>query len=244
MERHTSTSFDEDLKAIDGLIHDMGELAGTMVAAAARALITSDVALAQRIISDDALMDAYQRNLDERAITLIAKRQPVAQDLRFVVGAIRMAADLERIGDLAKNIAKRVGAVGDSVAPRELSHSIEIMAQAVIAQVSAAVSLYEQRDAKGLIKLRDEDEKIDVQYTSIFRELLTYMMEDPRNITSCTHLLFCAKNLERIGDHVTNIAENAYYVQTGLQLPLNRPKQDETGLVVEAAGQSISTGKD
>lgn len=228
MKRHTVTSFDDDLKAIDGLIHDMGDLAGKMVAGAARALVTSDDALAKRVISDDTMMDDYQRDLDERAITLIAKRQPVAQDLRFVVGAIRMAADLERIGDLAKNIAKRAGVVGDSVGPRELSHSIETMAQAVIVQVSAAVAFYEARNAEGLAQLRNDDEKIDVQYTAIFRELLTYMMEDPRNITACTHLLFCAKNLERIGDHVTNIAENAYYVQTGRQLPLNRPKQDET----------------
>lgn len=232
MGEHTVTSFDEDLDAIDGLIRDMGDLAGAMVAASARSLVTSDGALAQRVISDDALMDARQRELDDRAITLIAKRQPVAQDLRSVVGAIRMAADLERIGDLAKNIAKRVGAVGDGVAPRDLSHSIEVMAQAVIAQVGTAIDRYEARDADGLVRLRDEDEKIDVQYTAAFRELLTYMMEDPRNITACTHLLFCAKNLERIGDHVTNIAENAYYVLTGRQLPLNRPKHDETAVSV------------
>jgi len=228
MGQHTVTSFDEDLDAIDRLIHDMGDLADAMVAASARALLASDAAMAQRVVSDDAAMDAAQRELDERAITLIAKRQPVAQDLRSVVGAIRMAADLERIGDLAKNIAKRVGAVGDNAVPRALSHSIETMSQAVIAQIDRAIARYEARDHEGLARLRDEDEKIDVQYTSVFRELLTYMMEDPRNITACTHLLFCAKNLERIGDHVTNIAENAYYVLTGRQLPLNRPKRDET----------------
>jgi phosphate transport system protein len=233
MGEHTVTSFDEDLDAIDTLIRDMGDLADSMVAASARSLVTSDIALAQRVISDDAVMDARQRELDDRAITLIAKRQPVAQDLRSVVGAIRMAGDLERIGDLAKNIAKRVGAVGEGVAPRELSHSIEVMAQAVIGQIDAAIALYESRDDEGLIRLRDEDEKIDVQYTSVFRELLTYMMEDPRNITACTHLLFCAKNLERIGDHVTNIAENAYYVLTGRQLPLNRPKRDETAMAIK-----------
>jgi phosphate transport system protein len=232
LREHTVTSFADDLNAINGLIHDMGDLADAMVAASARSLTTSDTALAQRVISDDAVMDARQRDLDDRAITLIAKRQPVAQDLRFVVGAIRMAADLERIGDLAKNIAKRVGAVGEAAAPRPLSHSIEAMSEAVIGQIDAAIAHYEARDPQGLIRLRDEDEKIDVQYTAIFRELLTYMMEDPRNITACTHLLFCAKNLERIGDHVTNIAENAYYVLTGRQLPLDRPKQDETSMAV------------
>ena len=232
MGQHTVTSFDEDLEAIDRLIRAMGDLADAMVAASARSLVTSDTALAQRVVSDDAAMDAHQRELDDRAITLIARRQPVAQDLRVVVGAIRMAADLERIGDLAKNIAKRVGAVGDGVAPRDPSHSIEAMAQAVIGQIDAAIARYEARDHEGLARLRDEDEKIDVQYTAVFRELLTYMMEDPRNITACTHLLFCAKNLERIGDHVTNIAENAYYVLTGRQLPLDRPKRDETAMAV------------
>ena len=228
MSGHIVSSFDEDLKRIGGLIRDMGGLAGTMMADATRALTRSDEALAQRVVSDDAVMDARQRELDERAITLIARRQPMAEDLRAAVGAIRMAGDLERIGDLAKNIAKRVGAVGQGTAPRELSHSIDSMAELVLAQVGAVVERYMAGDAPALARLRDDDERIDEKYTSVFRELLTYMMEDPRNITACTHLLFCAKNLERIGDHVTNIAENAYYVLTGELLPPNRPKLDET----------------
>jgi phosphate transport system protein len=182
------------------------------------------------VVSQDALMDARQRDLDERAITLIARRQPVAADLRMVVGAIRMAADLERIGDLAKNIAKRVGAVGEAVAPRRFAHGIEAMTALVLRQVEGVIRKYEMRDAEGLSALRADDEKIDIQYTAVFRELLTYMMEDPRNITACTHLLFCAKNLERIGDHVTNIAENAYYVLTGRQLSPDRPRTDETAI--------------
>lgn len=227
MGQHTVTSFDQDLEHLDRLIRDMGDLAGAMTQAATRALLYADNALAQRVISDDAVMDAKQRELDESAITLIAKRQPMAQDLRAVVGAIRMAADLERIGDLAKNISKRVGAVGGS-APRGLTQPIDTMASMVLEQVRAVVDFYVSRQDEALVKLRDDDEKIDLQYTSVFRELLTYMMEDPRNITACTHLLFCAKNLERIGDHVTNIAENAYYIITGMQLPVQRPKQDET----------------
>ena len=234
MGEHTVTSFDEELDHIDRLIRQMSDLAGAMLDASTRALIDTDSALAQRAISDDAVMDARQRELDERAITLIAKRQPMAQDLRAVVGAIRMAGDLERIGDLAKNIAKRVSAVGQGATPRNLSHGIEAMAELVLGQVQGVIGLYAARDADGLRALRMDDEKIDVKYTAVFRELLTYMMEDPRNITSCTHLLFCAKNLERIGDHVTNIAENAYYVVTGEQLPVNRPKLDETALAVLA----------
>jgi phosphate transport system protein len=227
MSEHTVTAFDEDLGQIGGLIRNMDELAGTMVGGATRALLVGDVALAQRIVSDDAVMDALQRQLDERAITLIAMRQPMANDLRAVVGSIRMAGDLERIGDLAKNIAKRVGAVGQSSVPRELSYSIDGMAQLVLEQVRGVIDRYDARDAAGLAALRNDDERIDVKYTAVFRELLTYMMEDPRNITACTHLLFCAKNLERIGDHVTNVAENAYYVLTGDQLPADRPKADE-----------------
>lgn len=232
MGQHIVASFDEELAHLDRLIRDMGALAASMTQAATRALLSTDNALAQRVISDDVLMDARQRELDESAVMLIARRQPMAQDLRAVVGAIRMAADLERIGDLAKNIAKRVGAVGKDPAPRSLTHSIDAMADLVLAQVEAVVDNYVSRQPEELARLRDEDEKIDVHYTSVFRELLTYMMEDPRHITACTHLLFCAKNLERIGDHVTNIAENAYYILTGDQLPVQRPKLDETHTTV------------
>lgn len=234
MGEHTVTSFDEELEHIDRLIRDMGDLAGSMVSGSTRALLTSDNALAQRVVSDDAIMDAKQRELDDSSVTLIAKRQPMAQDLRAVVGAIRMAADLERVGDLAKNIAKRVGAVGQTSTPRNLSHSIDTMASLVLEQVEKVISHYVARDTEALKTLRADDEKIDIQYTAVFRELLTYMMEDPRNITACTHLLFCAKNLERIGDHVTNIAENAYYVMTGTLLPANRPKVDETAAMSAA----------
>jgi phosphate transport system protein len=232
MREHTVTAFDQDLKAVDRLIHEMSDLAAAMVGSATRALLDLDNALAQSVVSQDKVMDAMQRDLDERAITLIARRQPVAGDLRSVVGAIRMAADLERIGDLAKNIAKRVGAVGEAVPPRRFAHGIDAMTDLVLGQVEGVVRQYEERDAEGLSGLRADDEKIDIQYTAVFRELLTYMMEDPRNITACTHLLFCAKNLERIGDHVTNIAENAYYIVTGRQLSPDRPKQDETATLL------------
>jgi phosphate transport system protein len=234
MGEHTVSSFDQDLEHIDKLIREMSDLAASMVRDAIRALLHTDAAAAQRIISEDAVMDAKQREIDDSAITLIAKRQPMAQDLRAVLGAIRMAGDLERIGDLAKNVAKRVGAVGEGSTPRGLSHGIDDMATLVLAQIKGVIAAYAARKPDDLRTLRVDDEKIDLKYTSVFRELLTYMMEDPRNITACTHLLFCAKNLERIGDHMTNIAENAYYVLTGSQLPANRPKQDETATTVLA----------
>jgi len=235
MGQHTVSSFDIELNEIDRLLHAMSETAARMVEMSIKSLLTSDSGLAQRVISEDAIMDAHQRDLDNRAITLIGKRQPMAQDLRAVLGSIRMAGDLERIGDLAKNIGKRVGAVGATSIPRKLSHGIEGMSKLVLGQVGQVIDKYVSRDAPGLSELRDDDEKIDVRYTAVFRELLTYMMEDPRNITACTHLLFCAKNLERIGDHVTNIAENAYYVVTGDQLPAARPKHDETSAAIVGA---------
>lgn len=235
MGEHTVSQFDTELDEIDRLIRAMGETADTMVASSIRALLRGDAAQAQRVISEDAIMDTHQRELDDRAITLIARRQPMAQDLRAVVGAIRMAGDLERIGDLAKNIAKRVSAVGQATMPKSLTHGIDAMATMVLSQVKSVVDQYVARDAEALSALRADDEKVDVRYTAVFRELLTYMMEDPRNITACTHLLFCAKNLERIGDHVTNIAENAYFVLTGEQLPVARPKHDETTAAIAGA---------
>lgn len=234
MEKHIVAAFDEDLDHIDRLIREMGELGVSMVAGATNALLLTDRALSQRVISDDVIMDAKQREVDDSAVVLLAKRQPMASDLRSVVSAIRMGTDLERIGDLAKNIAKRVDAVGQSASPRPLTTSISTMSDAVVSQIVNVMALYTSRDASGLERLRADDEKVDAQYTAVFRELLTYMMEDPRNITACTHLLFCAKNLERIGDHVTNIAENAYYVVTGAQLPASRPKVDETAASLPA----------
>jgi phosphate transport system protein len=228
MREHTVTAFDQDLKAVDRLIHEMSDLAAAMVGSATRALLDLDNALAQNVVSQDKVMDAMQRDLDERAITLIALRQPVAGDLRSVVGAIRMAADLERIGDLAKNIAKRVGAVGEAAPPRRFAHGIDAMTDLVLGQVEGVVRKYEERDAEGLSGLRAEDEKIDIQYTGVFRELLTYMMEDPRNITASTPLLFIAKNIERIGDHATNIAETVHYLVTGESPAGERPKNDTT----------------
>lgn len=232
---HTVTSFDEELNEIDRLILDMSGQAAQMVEDATEALLQNDENLASRVVAADRTMDARQRDVDARVVTLIGRRQPMAQDLRAVVGALRMSADLERIGDLSKSVAKRVGAIGRAPVSGTLSTSIEAMSTLVLAQVRAVIELYVARDAEGLETLRAEDEKIDIRYTAIFRELLTYMMEDPRVITTCTHLLFCAKNLERIGDHVTNIAENAYYVVTGLQLPAKRPKRDETSAPVQPA---------
>ncbi len=235
MSEHIVSRYDDELKDVQRRIAEMGGMAERLVDLSVRALTRLDTTMANAVIADDRRLDQVQRETEELAIMIIARRQPMALDLREVIGAMRISNDLERIGDLAKNIAKRVGSVGISATPRDLSHSIDSMAQLVLIQVQGVIEEYAARDAQALAKLRADDERIDVKYTSVFRELLTYMMEDPRNITACTHLLFCAKNLERIGDHVTNIAENAYYVLTGTQLPANRPKLDETAIPAPAA---------
>ncbi|WP_062206335.1 phosphate signaling complex protein PhoU [Aureimonas sp. AU12] len=228
MENHIVSSYDEELKFILRRISEMGGHAERMVEQAVAALIRSDWGLAQSVVADDILLDAAQREIDERAIMTIAKRQPMAHDLREIVGAIRISSDLERIGDLGKNIAKRVIAVHDHAQPIQLVRGIEHMSELALSQLKEVLDAYATRDHVRAEEIRTNDAEIDAMYTSIFRELLTYMMEDPRNITSCTHLLFSAKNIERIGDHATNIAETIYYIQTGRQIETDRPKGDST----------------
>jgi phosphate transport system protein len=152
----------------------------------------------------------------------------VAADLREIIGTLRIAADLERVGDLGKNTAKRVIAVAGTGVPRKLARGIEHLSELALVQLKEVLDVYSTRSAEKANAIRERDEEIDAMYTSLFRELLTYMMEDPRNITTCTHLLFCAKNIERIGDHATNIAETIYYMTTGSQPEGERPKDDSS----------------
>ncbi|SIP96345.1 phosphate uptake regulator, PhoU [Rhizobium sp. RU33A] len=228
---HIYSAFDEELKFLMRRISEMGGLAEQMVAESVRALVNSDAALAQKVISDDVLMDAMEREIGDKAIVTIAKRQPVASDLREIIGALRIAADLERVGDLGKSNSKRVVAVQATGVPRKLARGLEHLSDLALAQLKEVLDVYTTRSAEKAKSIRDRDEEIDAIYTSLFRELLTYMMEDPRNITSCTHLLFCAKNIERIGDHATNIAETIYYMTTGAQPEGERPKEDLTSSV-------------
>jgi phosphate transport system protein len=199
------------------------------------ALVNSDLDLARKVILDDAVLDEGQREIDEKAIVIIAKRQPVADDLREIIGAIRISADLERVGDLGKNIAKRAVAVTETRQPPSLFRGLQALADLALTQLKDVLDVYASRDVERIAFTRDRDEQIDAVYTSLFRELLTYMMEDPRNITACTHMLFCAKNIERIGDHATNIAETVYYIVTGKQMPPERPKEDRSHRVTVSA---------
>ncbi|MGD9740333.1 MAG: phosphate signaling complex protein PhoU [Bauldia sp.] len=229
-DNHIVSAFDDDLKDIARNVAEVGGLAEQMVDRAITALMRTDVDSAERVIEDDRRIDRLQREIEEKAILLIARRQPMARDLREVVAAIRIAADLERVGDLAKNIGKRVIALQGQLQPPSLLHGVEHLAQLGIEQLKNVLDAYARRNVAQALAVWNRDEEIDALYTSLFRELLTYMMEDPRNITFCTHLLFCAKNIERIGDHATNIAETVHYQITGVPLTEERPKNDRSSL--------------
>jgi phosphate transport system protein len=236
---HIVSAYDEELKYLSKRIAAMGGHAERMVEQAVTALVNADPGLAQKVIRDDTVLDEGQREIDDKAIIIIAKRQPMASDLREIVGTIRISADLERVGDLAKNVAKRVVAVTDGRQPTSLFRGLEALSNLALTQLKEVLDVYASRSVEKIGFVRDRDDQIDAMDTSLFRELLTYMMEDPRNITPCTHLLFCAKNIERIGDHATNIAETIYYIVTGDQLPAERPKGDKTDKISLSETQPV-----
>jgi phosphate transport system protein len=230
MSEHTIKAFDADLQDLTRVVVEMGGLAERQIVNALEALEKHDTALAQRVIADDAKIDALQREVEEKAILTIARRQPMAVDLREVVGALRLANDLERIGDLAKNIAKRVGALDTDFQPQQVMRGVEHMTDLVLGALKEVLDSFAHRDVARALAVWRGDEEIDAVNNSLFRELLTYMMEDPRNISYCIHLLFCAKNIERMGDHATNIAETVYYMVEGHALAEERPKGDTTAM--------------
>src|SRR5258707_3703365 len=228
MDQHTIKAFDTDLQDIARMVAEMGGMAERQIAESVQALAKRDTKLAQRVVSLDPAIDALQREVEERAILTIARRQPMAVDLREIVAALRVSNDLERIGDLAKNIGKRVGALEGDFYPSKLLRGVEHMASLVLGQLKQVLDAYASRDLPSALAVWKGDEEIDAMCTSLFRELLTYMIEDPRNITFCIHLMFCAKNIERMGDHATNIAETVYYMIEGHALADQRPKGDTT----------------
>jgi phosphate transport system protein len=230
MPDHIVRSYDDELSDLSQKIAEMGGLAEQQVADSVGALARHDGALAQRIITADLRIDKLQRQVEESAVGMIARRQPMAQDLREIMAAIHIATDLERVGDLAKNTAKRVFAVESHFAAQRLVAGVEHIAELSLAQLKNVLDAYASRDLEAAHSVWQRDDEIDAMYTSLFRELLTYMMEDPRNITFCTHLLFCAKNLERIGDHATNIAETVHYLISGVALTDERPKNDTSSM--------------
>lgn len=223
---HTLRAYDEDLDAITAELARMGGLAEAEVADSIRAIARRNVALAQTVISRDAGLDAMELDIERKAIRLIALRQPVADDLRRTVAAMKVSMNLERIGDLAKNIAKRAIVIAQSEPVTPLTGSIERMGELVTTRLKDVLDALSSREVEQAIAVWSQDHEVDEHYDTIFRELLTYMMGDPRTITACAHLLFVAKNLERIGDHATNIAEILHYEITGVELTDERPKSD------------------
>lgn len=228
MIEHTTRAFDSDLQELARKILDMGRSNDQQIADAIEALLKRDITLARRVVAADDLIDAQQHRIEEKAITTIARRQPMAVDLREIVGALRISNDLERIGDLAENIATRVLLLTQALRIEEVMHQLQRMAALACDQLRQVLQSYERRDVAMALDVWRKDQEIDAINNSLFRELLTYMMEDPHNITFCSHMLFCAKNLERIGDHATNIAETVYYIVEGRSLPEERPKADLT----------------
>jgi phosphate transport system protein len=225
---HTTKAFDTDLQEIVRKVAEMGGLAERQIADATRALVDRDSELAEQVIATDPTIDSLQHEIEEKATLTIARRQPMAVDLREIIGAMRVCNDLERIGDHAKHIGKRVVAIDGDFYPQRLIHGVEHMAELVQALLKQVLDAYASRDLKSALAVWNGDEEVDALCTSLFRELLTYMMEDPRNITFCMHLMFCAKDIERMGDHATNIAETVYYMIEGRAITDQRPKGDST----------------
>jgi phosphate transport system protein len=227
MSEHTVRAFGEQLEGLSASVAQMGGLAETQFAEAIEAIAKRDMALAEAAIAGDPRIDQLQQSIEDQAIKVLALRQPMAIDLRDTLAAIKIASELERVGDLAKNIAKRA-LVLNREPPIRLTSSLARMGRATLAQLKLVLDAYSDRDAAGAEAVWRQDNEIDEIYNSLFRELLTYMMEDPRTIGLCTHLLFVAKNIERCGDHATNIAETVYHTVSGGHLALERPKADVT----------------
>lgn len=230
MSDHIAKAYDQDIASLKAMLVEMGGLAEDQLENAIQALVRRDTSLADEVIRRDARLDNLERQIEERAIVTIAKRQPMALDLREIMVAIRVASDIERIGDLAKNTAKRTHAIQEPL-PRRLSPGLTHMGALAQTELKTVLDAYARKDDAKALSVWRSDEDLDALYNSIFRELLTYMMEDPRNISLCTHLLFGAKNLERIGDHATNIAENTYFLVHGKLIAEDRPKKDVTAMM-------------
>ncbi len=238
MHDHTVKAYDRELDTLDRLIAEMGGIAEKMVVEAVDALASADTVLAHQVVSTDPRLDVLQREIENLAVLTIARRQPMAVDLRELIGAIRVAGDLERVGDLAKNIAKRTIKLGtESRVPRAIV-GLKHMNEVATELMKDVLDAYAQRDEEQAREVWEREVDLDALEDAVFRDLLTHMMEDPRNISFCAHLLFCSKNIERIGDHATNIAETVIYLVTGEPMRSERPRgRQETDIDVEAAGR-------
>lgn len=239
---HIVKSYEADLNRLNETIVEMGGLAERQLADAIQAMVKGDAGLAESVIRSDARIDSLESEVESQTVRLLALRQPMARDLRNIVAALKISAEIERIGDYAKNIAKRTATIGHRP-QAQATKAIARMARLAQGIIKEVLDAFVEGDAERAVAARARDAEVDEMYTSLFRELLTYMMEDPRNITPCTHLLFVARNIERIGDHATNIAETVYFLVRGTRLPDERPKGDETSYtMVDAPGEAESGG--
>ena len=228
---HTVKSFDDELKRLNQVISQMGGMVEMQLQAAVDALVKRDAEAASKVVRDDAKIDELELQSSQLVIRLLALRQPMAVDLRQIVSALKISSDLERIGDYAANVAKRAIALSQAPAVKPV-YTIPRMARLVQQIIKDVLDAYAERDAAKAVAAWQRDEEVDEMYTSLFRELLTYMMEDQRNIGPCIHLLFIAKNIERIGDHATNVAEDIHYLVLGRPIDATRPKGDQTSFTI------------
>jgi phosphate transport system protein len=236
---HTTRVFDADLIKVTQKVAEMGGFAQKQITDAMDALARRDVVLAHQVVAADTVVDDFQRQIEEKAIETIALRQPMAVDLRALVAMLRIANDLERIGDLSKNIGKRTIAMGNEHLQRTLLRGLRHMTTLVVTQLASVLDSFVDRSPDKALEVWKSDKEIDALYVSLFRELLTYTLEDPGSISMCIHLLFCAKNIERIGDHATNIAEAVHYMVEGHPIAGERPKGDTSIYTSEALGSRI-----
>ncbi|MDB5434127.1 MAG: phoU [Phenylobacterium sp.] len=227
MSEHIVKSYEDELNSLAAECVRMGGLTEAQVADAVNAVVKRNQELAASVVGRDDKLDEAERDIERKTIRLIALRQPVADDLRRAMAAMKIANNLERCGDLAKNIAKRTLVIVESDPLTPLTRSIERMGKLVLGRLSSVLDAYSRSDLERALAVWSQDDEVDEHYNSLFRELLTYMMGDPRTITACAHMLFVAKNLERIGDHATNIAEIVHYQITGAEMIGGRPKTDE-----------------
>jgi len=226
--QHIVHSFDTELRFLAAKIIEMSERGENMIRLSLKAVIDNDLALAAQIIADDAHLDRLEREVDDKAIAIIAKRQPMAVDLREIIGAIRISGDLERIGDMGKNIAKRVAAMKETHQNTHFYRQMQCLADLALVQLAQSREAYVNRSLALIEAVLKRDEEIDSVYTDLFRHLVEAMAQDRDKITLCAHLLFCAKNIERVGDHATNIVEMLYYMITGRHPSLERVREDLT----------------
>ena len=228
---HIVKAYDEELQHLNDIIARMGGLAEVQLADAIESVVKRDSELAARTIEADSRVDALEHEVDAFVVRMLALRQPMAADLRNIIAALKISSDLERIADYATNVAKRAMALSE-MPPVPPVHAVSRMCRLTQDMIREVLDAFIEQDADKALRVWNSDEEVDEMYTSLFRELLTYMMEDPRSIGPCTHLLFIAKNIERIGDHSTNVAENIYFLVHGKPLLEDRPKGESSDITV------------